>query len=614
MKNLYLETKFSKFVSMFLVLSFFVQFMVFLPTTALAADTIFSDSFESGNFSNWTSADNDWAVTSGSGHEGSKKARVTDQGESDDILLKNISTSGYKDIVLSYYYRAGQTTESTDHVYVEWWNGSSWQQLVDHKSVVSGSWTLSSFNLPIGANNLPSFKIQFRAHGLEHSSGGGDKDEFQLDSVSITGTQLVENTLALCQDQQDNDLDGNVDFADSNCDQFRPTITVNKSVVNTGGGTLAAGDFTLRVGNTVVTNGASTAFLPGSYTVNELAVSDYYATFAGDCDTSGTLNMAAGQSYTCNITNTYIPVDSDSDQIPDYQDNCPLVSNPNQEDADNDGVGDACDNCPQMNNADQADSNTNGVGDVCEQTEPETATIVATKIVCPTEDLLPNWGSGDTSMQQITSNTASDFLEANPTCHQEKWNFEWAPNDTANPGDNNVGATLGNWTSFADNTEVPTGERVWVREQVSADYIPFSGDTDPSNGWDDVSAEMYCNNDILNYDNYDWIDPVEAGQTYYCVGFNVPKEEPLICNPEVNLIANGDFENPEVTNGAKWQTFTSGIDWQVNWVNLTEAVPSLELHRGVNGWLPSVGEQYAELDGDTEGGQAALKTANRPQP
>lgn len=112
---------------------------------------------------------------------------------------------------------------------------------------------------------------------------------------------------------------------------------------------------------------------------------------------------------------------------------------------------------------------------------------------------------------------------------------------------------------------------------------------------------MYCSTDVLNYDNYDWIDPVVAEQTYYCVAFNVLKEEPLVCNPELNLIANGDFENPEVTDGAKWQTFTSGIDWSVDWVNLTEAIPSLELHRGVNGWLPSAGAQYAELDGDTEG-------------
>jgi hypothetical protein len=38
--------------------------------------------------------------------------------------------------------------------------------------------------------------------------------------------------------------------------------------------------------------------------------------------------------------------DSDGDGTPDVIDNCPTVSNPNQEDADNDGMGDACDSCP----------------------------------------------------------------------------------------------------------------------------------------------------------------------------------------------------------------------------------------------------------------------------
>ena len=72
--------------------------------------------------------------------------------------------------------------------------------------------------------------------------------------------------------------------------------------------------------------------------------------------------------------------DSDNDGIVDNQDNCPSISNPNQEDSDGDGVGDACenedsdndgivdgeDNCPNTSNPNQEDSDGDGVGDACD--------------------------------------------------------------------------------------------------------------------------------------------------------------------------------------------------------------------------------------------------------
>ena len=60
------------------------------------------------------------------------------------------------------------------------------------------------------------------------------------------------------------------------------------------------------------------------------------------------------------------PTDSDGDTVPDADDNCPLVPNPDQANSDSDGLGDACDNCPNTANADQADGDLDGVGDVCD--------------------------------------------------------------------------------------------------------------------------------------------------------------------------------------------------------------------------------------------------------
>jgi predicted ribosomally synthesized peptide with SipW-like signal peptide len=81
-----------------------------------------------------------------------------------------------------------------------------------------------------------------------------------------------------------------------------------------------------------------------------------------------------------------------------------------------------------------------------------------------------------------------------------------------------------------------------------------------------------------------------------------------------NLIQNGGFEFPEVTNGAGWQVFANGtpsLIWTVEWepgqpttylyngttYNRPEAALT-EHHEGVAGWISQEGNQHAELDSD----------------
>lgn len=77
----------------------------------------------------------------------------------------------------------------------------------------------------------------------------------------------------------------------------------------------------------------------------------------------------------------YVPADTDGDGVPDRDDNCTTVGNPDQTDKDGNGRGDACDdfdhdgvltvrdNCPEVANSLQEDTDGDGVGDACDSEE-----------------------------------------------------------------------------------------------------------------------------------------------------------------------------------------------------------------------------------------------------
>ena len=196
-----------------------------------------------------------------------------------------------------------------------------------------------------------------------------------------------------------------------------------------------------------------------------------------------------------------------------------------------------------LNDAEQCDDGNTVSGDGCSDTCATEATpavnVSIAKIVCTNESDLPNWGMGGAD---ITSSTASDFLASHPNCYTEAgWSFQWGLNSVSNPGDNTgeapasggwntVGPTDSNGVTAVAISDLQGSTRLKFREIYKEGYVPFTYGTAHGNN-NNVSAEVYCHKDVLNYDNYDYIDNPQVGQTYYCVAFNASK--PAVCGNRV---------------------------------------------------------------------------------
>lgn len=102
------------------------------------------------------------------------------------------------------------------------------------------------------------------------------------------------------------------------------------------------------------------------FDVNNAPLVDWsYPPWDGFCDNNGYPPLAWENLGNINECRGYVS-DADGDGIPDLEDNCPYVFNPDQEDIDTDGVGDFCDNCLDAYNPDQKDSDGDGIGNVCD--------------------------------------------------------------------------------------------------------------------------------------------------------------------------------------------------------------------------------------------------------
>lgn len=204
-----------------------------------------------------------------------------------------------------------------------------------------------------------------------------------------------------------------------------------------------------------------------------------------------------------------------------------------------------------------------------QDTEPEetSAMIVATKIICEDESDLPNWGNNG---PDITASTAADFLAEHESCRlASDWQFQWAPPTTSYTGGDVLGENSAPWVTFGPTgvngqaqVVIPDADsyaRFEAREVLKGGYLPFSDDLE-----NNKSAEIYCHNDVYDYDNWEWINNPQAGQTYHCVAWNVADDR---INQEVEVpeqctfveTVTVDSSNPNGSNSVT--SFTNGVDY-----------------------------------------------------
>jgi hypothetical protein len=146
--------------------------------TAGSGSTLFSDGFESGNFTagGWTVSGA--VINSGNKYEGTYSAQL----ENNESIVKAQSTAGSSDIVVNYARKLGTTVGAGNHFIAEWSanGGSTWTTIEDVTGPVSG-WTAKSFSLASGADNQSSFQIRFSTSGFDTG------DYCYVDSVEILG-------------------------------------------------------------------------------------------------------------------------------------------------------------------------------------------------------------------------------------------------------------------------------------------------------------------------------------------------------------------------------------------------------------------------------------------
>ncbi len=234
----------------------------------------------------------------------------------------------------------------------------------------------------------------------------------------------------------------------------------------------------------------------------------------------------------------------------------------------------------------------------------EKINLVATKIVCDEEAMLPNWGLGGAD---ITSTTAADYVASHKGCRlAADWKFQWGYSgvkdllgshvgeaDGSTGAGSYTGATSADWKTFGPTNnsgaatvlieELASSDKIWVREVLKDGYVPFTFYPGNATNTNNKSAELYCGSDVLNYDNYDYVSQPVGGNTYYCVAFNALKElpppPPPVCELDIvsdstNIITGAGAATTTYAANPRWTALIPGATWI--WETFLVETPTLD--------------------------------------
>jgi hypothetical protein len=197
----------------------------------------------------------------------------------------------------------------------------------------------------------------------DHVIGTGDHGTDSCDNSSPTAgsSACVSNSGVIGSSSCNN----NSGFAGIVCDNNSGEIGSSSCNNNAGAGGLVCNSNAGVIGNNSCSNGGSEVVCDdNSGEIGNNSCSNNSTDGGENCNNnagvigSNSCNIAAtfgvcdnntGEIGDCEFNRPQLLqcIDTDEDGVPDVDDNCPEIANPNQEDADNDGIGDVCDPTPQ---------------------------------------------------------------------------------------------------------------------------------------------------------------------------------------------------------------------------------------------------------------------------